>query len=290
LRPVEFQRYDYARENYTELLWFFEGFTSYYDDLLLRRSGLIDDAAYLKLLSKTINQVRQTPARLLQSVAQASFDAWIKYYRVDENTPNATVSYYSKGALVALCLDLRLRQQGKTTLDAVMRALWSRCLGPGLTEGDLLEVLEELSGRSFAKEIASWVHGTAELPLQPLLQAQGLSVLEDAAPIAEQLGLRFIEGERLRIKNVLRGSAAERAGFAAGDEWFGVAVGSAKAPSAWQLTKLDEIALYAGAARQVGALVVRDKRLLNLALSLPSLLTSWRLTVRDGKLVNHWLN
>jgi predicted metalloprotease with PDZ domain len=87
LRPAEFRRYDYDRENYTELLWFFEGFTSYYDDLLLRRAGLIDDAAYLQLLAKTINQVLQTPGRHVQSVAQASFDAWVKYYRVGENTP-----------------------------------------------------------------------------------------------------------------------------------------------------------------------------------------------------------
>ena len=115
LRPAEFTHYDYGGENYTQLLWFFEGFTSYYDDLLLRRAGLIDDATYLKLLNKTINQVLQTPGREVQSVAQASFDAWVKYYRQDENTANATVSYYTKGALVALCFDLTLRAEGKTT-------------------------------------------------------------------------------------------------------------------------------------------------------------------------------
>ena len=93
LRPSEFAEYDYTRENYTAMLWFFEGFTSYYDDLLLRRAGLIDDAAYLKLITKTVNQVLQTPGRTVQTVAQASFDAWVKYYRQDENTPNATVSY-----------------------------------------------------------------------------------------------------------------------------------------------------------------------------------------------------
>jgi predicted metalloprotease with PDZ domain len=113
LRPCEFAQYNYTQENYTQLLWFFEGFTSYYDDLLLRRTGLIDDSAYLKLLAKTINQVLQTPGRTVQSVAQASFDAWVKYYRQDENTPNATVSYYTKGSLVALCLDLTLRQEGQ---------------------------------------------------------------------------------------------------------------------------------------------------------------------------------
>ncbi|GAB1381983.1 hypothetical protein MASR1M50_03020 [Burkholderiales bacterium] len=89
LKPAEFAPYDFTRENYTRLLWFFEGFTSYYDDLLLRRAGLLDDAAYLKLLTKTINQVQQAPGRHVQSVAQASFDAWVRYYRPDENTPTA---------------------------------------------------------------------------------------------------------------------------------------------------------------------------------------------------------
>ena len=117
--------------------------------MLLRRAGLIDDATYLKLLGKTINQVAQTPGRLVQSVAQASLDAWIKYYRPDENTPNLTVSYYTKGALVALCLDLKLRMEGKTDLDAVMRALWTRCSGGPMAQDDLLAVLHELSGRAW---------------------------------------------------------------------------------------------------------------------------------------------
>jgi predicted metalloprotease with PDZ domain len=129
LRPAEFARYDYTRENYTQLLWFFEGFTSYYDDLLLRRAGLIDEATYVRLVNKTINQVLQTPGREVQPVANASFDAWVKYYRQDENTPNATVSYYTKGALVALCFDLTLRAEGKGSLDDVMRACGLRCSG-----------------------------------------------------------------------------------------------------------------------------------------------------------------
>jgi predicted metalloprotease with PDZ domain len=107
LKPAELAAIDWQRENHTELLWFFEGFTSYYDELLLQRCGLIDAARYLRLLAKTVNAVAATPGRQVQSVAEASFDAWVKYYRADENTPNATVSYYPKGALVALCLDLR---------------------------------------------------------------------------------------------------------------------------------------------------------------------------------------
>ncbi|MEI8028736.1 MAG: peptidase M61 [Comamonadaceae bacterium] len=291
LRPVEFARYDYAQENYTQLLWFFEGFTSYFDDLLLRRADLIDDTNYLKLLGKTVNQVLQTPGREVQSVAKASFDAWVKYYRPDENTPNATVSYYTKGSLVALCLDLTLRQEGITTLDAVMRALWKRCLGGPMTEDDLTSVLAILSGRSFAKEISRWVHGTAELPLKPLLHAQGVSVLEEPAQIAQRLGLRVSEGTSgIQIKTVLRGGAAEHAGFAAGDEWLGVMVGPVKTATHWRLSTLDDLALYAGTASSIGALVARDKRLLSLSLILPKSVTTWRLVVRDSKLLARWLS
>ncbi len=290
LRPAEFAGYDYGAENYTELLWFFEGFTSYYDDLLLHRAGLIDDATYLKLLNKTINQVMQTPGREVQSVAQASFDAWVKYYRQDENTPNATVSYYTKGSLVALCLDLTLRAEGKTTLDDVMRGLWKRTLGGPMSEADLCSVLAELSGRSFAKEIQQWVHTTTELPLKPLLEAHGVAVLEEPAQMAQRLGLRVSESAGVHVKVVLRGGAAEQAGLAAGDEWLGLEVGTGKAATQWRLSKLDELPLYAGHATKVGILVARDKRLLKLTLNLPKNVTTWRLAARDAPKLSKWLS
>ena len=303
LRPSELARYDYTRENYTELLWFFEGFTSYYDDLLLRRCGLLDNAGYLKLLNKTINQVMQTPGRQVQSVAQASFDAWVKYYRQDENTPNATVSYYTKGALVALCFDLSLRApfKGKpapadVTLDAVMRHVWKHCKGGPMQESDLSAALLAVSGRSFDAELAAWVHGKAELPLQPLLEQHGVSVLEDPAQLAQRLGLRVSESAGITVKAVLRGGAAERAGFAAGDEWLGIALARPAgvkvkaAPNAgWRLNRLEDLLLYAGQATQLQALVARDKRLLRLQLSLPPQVTTWRLSVQDTSRVNAWL-
>ena len=288
LRPAEFARYDYAQENYTELLWFFEGFTSYYDDLLLRRAGLIDDAGYFKLLTKTANQVLQTPGRALQTVAQASFDAWVKYYRQDENTPNATVSYYTKGALVALCLDLSLRAQGKATLDAVMRGLWTRCAGGPMAEADLLAVLQDQTGRSWAKEIKAWVHSTRELPLKNLLQAQGLQVHVDPAQMAQRLGLRVADANgTVTIKAVLRGGAAESAGFAAGDEWLGVDVGARAQCGSWRLNKLDDLALLLGPERRATALVSRDKRLLRLPLVLPQGVTTWRIA-NAGRAAGRW--
>ncbi len=280
LRPAEFTRYDYTQENYTELLWFFEGFTSYYDDLLLRRAGLIDDATYVKLLGKTINQVAQTPGRLMQSVAQASFDAWIKYYRPDENTPNLTVSYYTKGALVALCLDLKLRAEGKTHLDAVMRALWDRCAGGPMTQEDLLAVLRELSGRSWTGEIKAWVHSTRELPLKVLLTGQGLEVHDEPAAMAQRLGVRSEDaGGAVKIKMVLSGGAAQAAGLMAGDEWLGVSLaGGRGGGSEWRLSKLDDLELLLGAQKRFAALVSRDKRLLRLPFVLPAKAWTWRLS------------
>ncbi len=285
LRPAEFTHYDYARENYTQLLWFFEGFTSYYDDLLLRRAGLIDDAGYLRLLNKTINQVLQTPGREVQAAAQASFDAWVKYYRQDENTANATVSYYTKGSLVALCFDLLLRAEGHTTLDAVMRALWLRCKAGPMTEADFAAVLRELGGRPFTRELASWVHGTRELPLEELLHKHGVVVLEDPAQLAQRIGLRVNETTGVQIKQVLRGGAAELAGMAANDDWLGVEV----AGSGWRMSKLDDLTLYAGAHRKVTALVARDRKLLRLELTLPAAVTTWRLVLQDAALAQPWL-
>lgn len=287
LKPAEFAPYDYTRENYTRLLWFFEGVTSYYDDLLLRRAGLVDDAAYLKLLTRTTNQVLQAPGRHAQSVAQASFDAWTRFYRPDANTPNSTISYYAKGALVALCLDLTLRSEGRTTLDDVMRALWRRCGGGPLAEADIAAVLAELGGRSFARELADWVHGTGELPLEPLLAAHGVEVARDPSPLAQALGLRVDEDRGIRLKVVLDGGPAAAAGLAAGDEWLGLEVPAA-APAgrhpraaggtaAWRLSRLDDITLYAGPERSVVALVARDQRLLRLPLTLPEPGTTWRL-------------
>ena len=285
LRPAEFSHYDYAGENYTQLLWFFEGFTSYYDDLLLRRAGLIDDATYLRLLNKTINQVLQAPGREVQSVAQASFDAWVKYYRQDENTANATISYYTKGALVALCFDLTLRAEGHTTLDAVMRALWLRCKAGPMAEADFAAVLRELGGRSFSREIAAWIHGTRELPLQELLDKHGVGVHQDPAQLQQRLGIRVSEAAGVQVKTVLRGGAAEVAGIAANDEWLGVEV----AGTGWRLARLDDLLLYAGAHKKVTALMARDRRLLRLELSLPAAATTWRLALRDAALAQPWL-
>ncbi len=259
LKPAELATIDYTRENHTPLLWFFEGFTSYYDDLLLLRAGLIDVPRYLGLLAKTVNNVALMPGRDVQSVAQASFDAWVKYYRSDENTPNATVSYYAKGSLVALALDLTLRKEGQGTLDEVMCLLWQRSRGGPIDEPDIADALKRIGGRSYAKEIAAWVHGTKELPLAALLEAAGVTLRADKPAYAAALGLRLVEGQGgVQVKQVLAGSAAMRAGVSAGDELLAV--------DGWRIRRLDEAQQWLEPGRDFELLLVRDQRLHRLTL------------------------
>jgi len=295
LRPREFERYDWARENHTTLLWFFEGLTSYYDDLLLRRSGLMDNTRYVQGLNKTINQVLQTPGRHVHSLAESSFEAWTKYYRADDNTPNITVSYYTKGALVGLCLDLRLRQMGHS-LDAVMRGLWQRCAGGPMDEGDLLAVLHAVSGEDWRKTLHRWVHGTADLPLKELLSAHGVQVHIDPSAWAQRLGLRVGEGPGVQLKFVFTDGAAQRAGMAPGDEWIGIELPASKghAASAWRLQKIDDLGLYLGSGKRCTALVARDQQLLRLPLVVPAAndprVGTWRLGVTDAAALQRWLD
>ncbi|PTT92467.1 peptidase M61, partial [Pelomonas sp. HMWF004] len=193
LRPAEFARFDYQRENYTELLWFFEGFTSYYDELILLRAGLVDAPRYLKLLASSVNGVLAAPGRLVQPLSAASFEAWTKYYRPDENSPNVTSNYYAQGALVALCLDLSLRACG-SSLDALMLHLWQASAGGPVSEADILTGVQTLGGEGLATQLRQWVHGTDELPLQPLLEAAGVTWRDDGrASVAQRLGLRARE-------------------------------------------------------------------------------------------------
>ncbi|MBQ6657377.1 MAG: M61 family metallopeptidase [Ottowia sp.] len=273
LRP--FEEYDFECENLTELLWFFEGFTTYYEDIVLRRAGLLSDAGYLQRLLQHIEHLQRSPGRLRQSVAQASYDAWLRFYRPDENTPNSTVNYYAKGALVALCLDLTLRAEGRGTLDDAMRALWQRhTVAPdvALREADITVALAQAGGRSFEKELAAWVHGTDELPVESLLAGCGVRVRRHAASVAQALGVAVREeGGCVTVSKVLDGSAAARAGLQAGDEWLAVqqAEDNEGVGDFWRIRQLKEVMLYAHPGQRVLALVARDGRLCHLLLTLP---------------------
>ena len=228
IKPAVFAPYDLRQENYTPLLWLFEGFTSYYDDLTLVRAGLIDAKAYLGLLAKTINGMLRGSGRLKQSVAESSFDAWTKYYRQDENAPNAIVSYYQKGSLVALWFDLLIRAQtsGKRSLDDVMRALWRRYgrdfyvpgKGRGITDAEVEALFDEVTGLQLAPVFRHAVHGTRDLPLADALAAFAISLVDRQQGGKPSLDVRTKkDGGDCRLASVHEGGAAHRAGLSAGD-------------------------------------------------------------------------
>lgn len=230
IKPAAFLPYDLARENYTRQLWAFEGFTSYYDDLALVRSSLIDAPRYLELLARAITTVLRAPGRGVQSVAESSFDAWIKYYRQDENTPNAVVSYYAKGSLVGCALDLTLRLAG-SSLDALMRALWERYGRPGVgvPEDGIARLASELAGHDLSDFFARYVEGTDDVPLAELLAQFGVTLhLRATANASDRggkpasgpapactLGARMGSDHKLAV--VLRDGPAGRAGLSAHD-------------------------------------------------------------------------
>ena len=170
-----------------------------------------------------------------------------------------------------------------------MRGLWSRCAGGPMTEQDVLAVLLELGGRSFAPDLARWVHSTAELPVAALLQRHGVQIHQEPDQVAQQLGLRVKENGGLFIHQVLRGGAAEKAGFASGDEWIAVQPVGTGVQGAWRLQSLDDLTLYAGNAKKVSAIISRDKGLQQLTLTMPKASQAVRLTVQDATRVDAWL-
>jgi len=227
IKPAVFAPYDLRAEAYTPLLWLFEGFTSYYDDLMLVRSGIIGEETYLKLVAKTAGSVLRGIGRTKQSVADSSFDAWGKYYRQDENAPNAITSYYTKGSLIALAFDLTIRAKtgGKKSLDDVMLALWhgfGRDFYPanlrGVTEAEVEALFDEVSGLKLKPMFERYVRGTEDLPLAKLYAPFGVKVTDErkSAKPSFDVGIGR-EGMDCKLTQVHEGGAAHLAGLSAGD-------------------------------------------------------------------------
>lgn len=230
IQPKAFQPYQLDRRNHTRLLWLFEGFTSYYDDLQLFRSKRIDLKTYLQLVANNWNGILRGPGRLRQSLADSSFDAWTKYYQADENTPNAVVSYYGKGALLALGLDLKIRAftGNRQSLDDLMRLIWKihGLTLDGIAEDGLDDLMRTLLGVGFNttwNEFKSrYIFGTEDIPIQKWIDSKFITVKQKKHSKLEQIKLQF--GMRhsdsngwLKVTHVLDGGAAQFAGLAAGD-------------------------------------------------------------------------
>ncbi|MDK2125640.1 M61 family metallopeptidase [Parachitinimonas caeni] len=241
IKPASYAPYNLSQENYTRLLWAFEGLTSYYDDLTLVRTGLIDAASYLELLSQTITGVLRTPGRLVQNLEDSSFDTWIKYYRQDENSPNSGVSYYTKGAMVGLALDLTIRQktQGAKSLDDVMQLLWQRYGrdfyeggGKGVGETEWETVAEEATGLDLKGFFNHALRSTEDLPLPELLASAGVKWqlrapqsgtdrggwLDKPKAGGVTIGAKLGSDSGLvKLTHIFNGGPAEEAGLAAND-------------------------------------------------------------------------
>jgi predicted metalloprotease with PDZ domain len=239
IRPDALGPFDYTRENYTRLLWVAEGVTSYYETLLVRRAGLLTDRQYLDVMAGEIRTLQNTPGRLEQSLEEASFDAWVKYYRQDENTVNSAVSYYDKGAIVGLLLDLEIRgrSDGKRSLDDVLRALYEEFAkrGRNYTPADFQRAAERAAGAGLEEFFRRYVRGRDELDYDAALARAGLRLDTSStsagrpAPEEAYLGATYAgDGEQvvgrtvvpgtLVVKTVPAGTPAYEQGLNAGDE------------------------------------------------------------------------
>jgi predicted metalloprotease with PDZ domain len=230
LRPVELGPFDYENEVYTKSLWFVEGVTDYYADLLLARSGAATHDECLRALSAQIQSLQTTPGRLEQSAEMASYDAWIKFYRTDENTANTTISYYVKGAVIGFLLDAKLRRLtgGAKSLDDVMRVMYARYSGDaGFTSEDFREVAAGVAGPAHGREVRAWLElvlgTTAELDYTEAVGWFGLRLTPGPQRPRAWLGLMTrSDDQRTIVSEVRRGSPAFAAGISVGDEITGI--------------------------------------------------------------------
>jgi predicted metalloprotease with PDZ domain len=226
IRPAALEKFDYERENYTPSLWFSEGTTSYYDLLIPLRAGIYDPKEFLVELSKEITRFLTTPGRLVQPLSESSFDAWIKLYRPDANSSNSQISYYLKGEMVTLLLDLLIRDksQGQRSFDDVLGAMWEQ-FGKqeiGFTETQLKTTIESIADTDLTEFYALYIHGITELPFNKYLLPFGLE-LQPVKSTTPYLGLS-VKSERSKelIKSVASGSPAHLAGIDVGDELLAI--------------------------------------------------------------------
>jgi predicted metalloprotease with PDZ domain len=229
IRPDALGPFNYTEENYTKLLWVAEGITDYYADVTLRRAGLISEDDYLEGVARAFQGLQNTPGRLVQSAEEASFDAWIKYYRQDENSINSQVSYYDKGAILGLLLDLEIRKRssGRKSLDDVMRFLYTEYFkkGRNYTPADFQKTAELMAGSSLEEFFARYVRGKDELDYNAALAAAGLEldrgiIMREGKPVERPvLGAELEQDQdRLMVRNVRAGAAAYEQGLNAGDQ------------------------------------------------------------------------
>ena len=304
IKPHAFTPYDLDNENYTKLLWWFEGVTSYYDDLILKKSGLIDDARYLKLITDNINSVYKYNGNKIQTLTNSSMTAWTKYYRQDENSPNAIVSYYIKGSLVGLCLDLIIRDRTKSkSLDDVILGLYDKWQhdGLGIMENELPDLIQKFTGLDLSEEISQFIDTTNDLPITELLSKFGVMVhcvsnqrqidsgnlIKDISELPSvkkfDLGCKLVkESMGYKITNVYDNTIASDIGLATND--IIIAIDNIK------LTNFDkQISLY-NLGSEISLTLFRQEKLISVYFKLlePNFDISF-LQIADKDKLSNWL-
>ncbi|HQT23479.1 MAG: peptidase M61 [Sphingobacteriales bacterium 17-39-43] len=225
LRPIALGPFNYEQENYTRNLWIAEGFTAYYQDIYTKRAGLQSPDRYLMNLAASISSVENQPGNRVETVSDASFDAWIKQYRPNENSANSTISYYSKGALIALIMDLETihSTQAKAGLDEVMKAMYDEYYtkkGRGYTDAEFKTMLEKVSGKSFDDVYKDYVNGVKAIDYNKYFAYAGFTLIDDAAKGNDAyLGaVTALKDGKIIVTNVSRQSPAWIAGLNVNDE------------------------------------------------------------------------
>lgn len=224
IRPDALGPFDYENENYTRLLWVAEGGTEYYSNLILLRAGLISDKEFLDARAVGIEQLQNRPGRFETSLEDASFDAWIKYYRPDENAVNNQISYYDKGEIVNMMLDIAIRTSsaGAKSLDDVMRYLYTEYFekGKNYTPEDFQKISETMAGKSLDDFFTKYVRGTGEIDYNTIVGGLGIKLTETpTAPGKSYIGADLAEnGDRLTIRSIPVGTPAYDQGLNTGDQ------------------------------------------------------------------------
>lgn len=306
IKPQVFTPYNLEQENYTKLLWWFEGVTSYYDDLVLYRSGVISQEKYLGFITDNLNNVYKFAGVTQQSLVNSSLTSWIKYYRQDENSPNSIVSYYVKGSLVALCLDLLIREQSEFSLDDVMRYLFQQWQqNPvGVGEDEIPALIKAATGVDLAEFIHLATETTELLPFKDLLAKFGLNLNKRIAKNHQDSGKYFEQQANLvtptntitldlgakldkqslgyLVKNVYDNTPAQATGLAAGD--LIVALNNVK------LTNPEKQLAFMSANEDITLTLFRQEQLLSLILKpTASVANVFDLVLADANLLANWL-
>ncbi|RME72037.1 MAG: M61 family peptidase [Planctomycetota bacterium] len=222
LRPEGLGPFELARERHTDALWAVEGITSYYERIVARRAEVLSAEQLMDGLATLIDRVHSTPGRRVRSLAEASFDTWTTFYIRDEHTPNRTVSYYDKGALVTWALDLEIRRRtgGERSFDDVLRAMWRRFppeAPRGYRSAELEEEIDRVAGGGLRPLLEAWIRGTEDPDWQPLLAPFGMRLERSESGERAWLGVKA-SGDGARIATVYADGPAWRAGLSGGDE------------------------------------------------------------------------